>query len=268
MHPESVPESIEAQIVHDRDVFGNAPKHHADWSHRRGEPRMFTLLWMVYLMGSTVLMFSSMAMAYSINPEITRRAAKSMFLVVVIGYSVLWPMVRFSQRHPATAHVRFAIRDAIVLFVPMQAVIWPQALPVLSGWSIEVVGALSALSLVWIIILAGVIAIGSGSIERNGGREWIRISWMVLAMVIVFGAPIVGGISVIGAEVDVNRPRVGWLLSPIAGFYEIVRDRQELGLSARVFVEHWRMIIALLCVGSALLLIARALEVARARYRA
>ncbi len=258
MHPDGV----------DRDLFGNPPRYHADWSHRRGEPRVFTLMWMMYLMGSTVIMFSSMAMAYSISPHITRPAAKTMLIIVVLGYSVLWAMVRFSQQQRAWSHVRFTLRDAVVLFFPMQAVIWPQALPVLAHWPVEVVAAISALSLAWIMILAGVIALGSASIERNHGKESVRVLWMLMVMLIVFLAPLIGSLQSSGAAIGVDRPRVGWLLSPITGLLEIVRDRRELGTSARVFIEHWRMIIALLCVGAALLLIARAQEVARGRYRA
>jgi len=262
MHPDSQASSS------DRDLFGNKPKDHADWSHRRGEPRVFTLLWMVFLMGSTVLMFSSMASANSISPEITRPAARTMLIVVVLGFSVLWPMVRFSQHQQGGSQVRFAIRDAVVIFIPMQAVIWPQSMSILAGWSVGVVAAISAMCLAWIIILAGVIALGSASIERNNGKDAIRIMWMLITILVIFAAPIIGSTQFIGAAIDVDRPRVGWLLSPVTGLLEIIRDRRELGTSARIFIEHWRMIIALICVGSALLLIARASEVARSRYGA
>jgi hypothetical protein len=262
MHPQTT------HAVQDRDVFGNAPKYHHDWSHRRGEPRVFTLLWMVYLMGSTLLMFASMASAQSISPDITRPAARTMLIVVVIGFSVLWPMVRFSQKPHTDGYTHFAIRDAIVIFVPMQAVIWPQALPVLAGWPITVVAAVSAMSLAWLTVLAGVVGIGSSSIARNLHKEWVRVVWMLIVIGIVFAAPIIGGVWMLGASLDVAHPRVGWLLSPVTALLEIVRDRRELGTSAKVFEEHWRMIIALLCVGTALLLIARAIEVARSKYGA
>jgi len=258
MHPEEI----------DRDLFGQAPKHHRDWSHRRGEPRVFTLLWMIYLMGATMLMFSSMARAYSISPEITRPAARSMLVVVVVGFSVLWPMVRLSQRYPSHLSIRFTIRDIVVLYIPMQAVIWPQSMSMLAGWPIEVVAAISAFSLAWLGILAGVIALGSASIARNSGREWVRVAWMMMVMVIIFAAPSLGGLTTNGAGIDVDAPRVGWLLSPVTGVLEIVRPRDALGTSARVFGDQWRMIIALFFVGAALLLITRALEVARSRYEA
>ena len=268
MHPES------ASDVPDRDIFGNAPKKHRDWSHRRGEPRVFALLWMIYLMSSTMLMFSAMASAYSISPGITRPAARTMLTVVIVGFSILWPMVRFSQtwftnhKGSLSSHVRAAIKDSVVIFIPMQAVIWPQALPVLAGWPTDVVAGISAFSLSWIVILAGIIALGSLSIERNKGSELSRAAWMIVVLFVVFAAPMAAGFGIVNSTVDVAHPRVGWLLSPFAGLYEITRDRTELGLSASIFIEHWRMIIAQLCVGGALLLIARASEVATRRYRA
>jgi hypothetical protein len=256
MHPSNDPEL---------DLFGNPPKNRPDWGHRRGEPRVFTLLWMIYLMGATVLMFSSMATAFSISTDVTRPAARTMFIMVAVGFSVLWPMVRFSQRAILSGHVRFAIRDALVLSIPMQAIIWPQTLPVLANWSIEVVAAISAFFIAWIIILAGVQAFASQSIQRNNGSELVRITWMLIIILLVFGAPIFGSITVLGVESTVSEPRIGWMLSPITGLLEIVRDRDELGSNVQVFSEHWRVIIALLCVGGALLLVAKANEVARAR---
>ena len=270
-------DSADGQFMHpknthaDRDLFGNAPKGHANWNHRRGEPRMFTLLWMVYLMGATVLMFSSMATAYSISPEITRPAARTMLMVVVVGFSILWPMVRFSQYSMGNGHqryVRCAMHDALVLYIPMQAVIWPQGMPILAGWPVEVIAAISAACLAWMVVLAGIVALGSASIHRNKGSDKVRVVWMLLVIGVVFAAPMVGGLGAVGVDAGVAQPRVGWLLSPVTGLLEITRDRRELGVSARVFADHWRMIIALMCVGGALLLIARSLELARAKYRA
>lgn len=262
------PDATQVQSIVDRDILGNTPRNHPDWSHRRGEPRVFTLLWMIYLMGSTVLMFSSMAMAISISPEITRPAARTMLVVMVVGFSILWPMVRFSQRQPSNAFVRDAIRDAIVVFIPIQAVLWPQTLPVLASWSISVVSAIALMSLAWIIVIAGIIAMGTSSIHRNQGKDTVRVIWMLIIMLVVFAAPLAGFVNLEGVLIDVDRPRVGWLLSPITGVLELTRDRSELGSSARVFLGHWRIIIAVGCVGSALLLIAQALQVARTRYRA
>ena len=258
----------------ERDVFGKMPRHpHRDWSHRRGEPRFFTLMWMIYLMAATALMFSSISRAQSVSPEVTRPAARTMLLVVVVGLSVLWPMVRFSQSVVGGGGgvvggrgcVRRAVRDALVLFVPMQAVIWPQAWSSLAGWPMDVVAGVSALMLSWSLVLAGVIALGSASIERNKGDDRVRMLWMGVILLMVLAAPIIGGTKMMGTYVDVGHARAGWLLSPITGVLEIVRDRRALGTSGKVFLEHWKLIVAIGCVGIALLMIAKAYEVARAR---
>ncbi len=271
LNPLPTPIQVQVQSVPiaDRDIFGNAaPAHHADWSHRRGEPRVFTLLWMIFLMASTVLMFSSMGSAYSISPNITRPAAQTMLTVVVIGFSILWPMVRFSQYPSHNGHVRFALRDALVIYVPMQAVIWPQTLPILAGWPIDVVAAISAMCLAWIVLIAGIVAMGSSSIERNAKHQSLRAVWMLIIITTIFAAPLYGGFTGHSAEIGVDQPRVGWMLSPVSGLLEITRDRRELGANTHLFFQHWRMILAVFCIGVALLLLARATEVARSVYRA
>jgi len=261
MHP-----SEESEF--DRDIFGKRPKGRADWSHRRGEPRVFALFWMIYLMCATVIMFSSMSKAHAIGPEITRPAARTMLMIVMLGLCVLWPMVRLSQQHPSGSFVRFLLRDALVLFLPLQAVLWPHVAPILAHWPIPVVGHLVLLCAAWVLLLSGMQALALGSINRNGAGALPRVIWMLVTLLIVFAAPIYAIIAAPSVPVPIDQPRVGWLMSPITGVLEIVRDRAELGMSTRVFPQQTRMLIAIGCVGLALLLIARALEVARARVRA
>lgn len=260
MHP-----SNDAML--DRDIFGNPPRNHRDWSHRRGEPRVIALLWMIYLMGATVVMFSTMSRAHSISTGITRPAARTMLVLIVIGFAVLYPMVRLSQRHPLNGHVWFALRDAFVLCIPLQAVLWPQVSAILAHWSFAVVGGLSLFIACWMVMIAGVMALAMRSVAHNDNAI-NRGVWMGIVVLIVCAAPIVGLISQITPPASMDQPRVGWLLSPLTGVLEIARDRDGLGVAARVYPEHIRMSIAIGCVGLALLLIARALEVAHERVRA
>lgn len=252
----------------DRDLFGKPPRGRPDWSHRRGEPRVLALFWMIYLMGATVVMFSAMSNAHAISPEITRPATRMMLLLVMLGFCVLWPMVRLSQHHPGRAHVWFVLRDGLVLYLPLQAVLWPHVAPILAHWPVPVVGHLALLCASWLLVLAGLLALAMGSIERSGGDAFSRAVWMSVILLVVFGAPIYAFVTMPGVPVSVEDPRIGWLLSPISGMYEIVRDRNEIGIAARVFPQQTRVLIAIGCVGLAMLLIARALEVARARVRA
>ena len=91
---------------------------------------------------------------------------------------------------------------------------------------------------------------------------------MGIVLVVVLAAPIAALLGPVGVPIGVDAPRVGWVLSPLSGVLELVRDRESLGVSAKVYPEQIRMILAVGCVGLALLLIARALEVAYARVRA
>lgn len=258
-------QSVQTQHTPDRDLFGKPPKHHADWSHRRGEPRIMALFWMIYLMGATVLMFSSMSRAHAISHEITRPAARLMIIVVMLGICVLWPMLRLSQRHPNSGHVWFVLRDAFVLFVPLQAVLWPQVSSVLAHWPVTVIGALVLLSASWLLLLAGVLALAVASVARAEVQAGPRAVWMLVILLIVFAAPLGALVGTTQIPVSIDQPRIGWLLSPVTGVLELLRDRDATGISARVYPQQIRMLIAIGCVGLALLLIARALEVARAR---
>ena len=229
---------------------------------------MFALFWMIYLMGATAVMFSGMSRAHAISTEITRPAARMMILLCVIGIAVFWPMVRLAQHHPPRSHVKFMLRDALVLFVPLQAAIWPQISPVLAHWPLAVVGGLSLHFAAWILLLAGVLSVAVGSVARAQESTMPRAIWMSVILLVVFAVPILAVIGTPVQTTDVDTPRVDWLLSPVAGIYEILRDRDQLGVSAKVFSQQIRMLIAIGCVGLALLLIARAIEVARERVAA
>ena len=264
----------EGQFMHardsvepDRDLFGNAPKHHRDWSHRRGEPRVMALCWMIYLMGATIVMFASMSRAHTISLSITRPAAQTMMLLIVFGFSILWPMLRLSQRHPMHGHVWFVLRDVFVLFVPLQAVLWPQVSGILANWSYAAVGSISLMCGCWMILIAGVLALALRSIARRD-TALNRGVWMTIVVSILIAAPMIGVLGQITPPVPIDQPRVGWLMSPFTAVLELVRDREATGAAVRIYPAQVRMLIAIGCVGLALLLIARALEVAQARVRA
>lgn len=229
---------------------------------------MMALFWMIYLMGATVLMFSSMSRSHAISHEITRPAARLMILTVMLGLCVLWPMLRLSQHHPRAGHVHFVLRDVLVLFVPLQAVMWPQIASVLAHWPLVVVATLVLLCASWLMLLAGVLAMGISSVSRAASGGGPRALWMLLILIIVFAAPIGAMVGTTAPPASIDQPRIGWLLSPITGVLELLRDRSATGAPVRVYPQQIRILVAIGCVGLALLLIARALEVARGRVRA
>ncbi len=225
-------------------------------------------MWMVYLMALTALMFASMSGAYSISRSITRPAAQGMLIATAVGIGVVWPMVRLSQVAPQSRSVLWGMRDLVVVAIPVQAVVLPQMFPVLAGWSVSVVLAVDAFLCAWALVITGLISMAYRSIGSKPRHPGIAGGmWMMIVLAVVLAAPAVGLVSSAGTSAGVQIPRVGWLLSPVSGILELTRDRSVLGTGAMVEMSHWRMIAAIGCVGSALLLFGHALEVAQGRGR-
>ena len=179
-------------VQRERDLFGKEPPGDLiDWSHRKGEPRVFALLWMIFLLTTTALMFTSLASGYSVSPSVSRPAAQQMLIIVTIGMSVLWPMIRFSQRIARPSIVAASLRDMVVLLIPLQAVLWPQRLIVLGGWSGEVVLALVLHTAAWALLIAGVIAIGSILIASSSKPLYTRALAMLSALLIISMGPLI-----------------------------------------------------------------------------
>lgn len=256
--PESEPASGS-----DRDIFGRAPVGRPDWSHRRGEPRVFALVWMVYLMGVTAIMFMTVSDAFFVSTDITRPAARAMVVATAAGIALLWPAFRLSQ-HPPEHPVRDVLRDLFVLLVPAQAVIWPHALRVLADWPLPVLLAIAACFASWALLVGGVIAMANTG--RAAGRA--RGLWTLVLLVAVLGAPALGVTLGITGPARLDAPRPGWMLSPITAVLEITRDRDDAGTTVPVTTTHWRTLAAVACVGGAMLCLAGATRVAPARRRA
>jgi len=248
----------------ERDLLGNEPPGELiDWSHRKGEPRIFALLWMIFLLSATAMMFARLSTGYSISPSVSIPASRQMLVIVVFGMSILWPMIRFSQAIARPSIVAASIRDMIVILVPMQAVLWPQRLIVLGGWSTEVVIALVLHCAAWGLVIAGIVAIGSILIAGSTNHARMRVLVMLGAIAIVMGMPLIELVTLKGAPISEAHANLGWMLSPITGVLEITADRSVLGQPAIVYNAHFRIIAAVACVGLAFLIFGRALENAR-----
>lgn len=252
--------SESASPSHERDLFGAPPPEgYADWSHRRAEPRVLALLWMIYLMGISALMFARLSAGVSISPGISRPASREMLVLASVGLALLYPLCRLSQRS-ARRPVASAIRDAIVLLVPLQAVLWPQLLIVLGGWNIDVVLALVAHFAAWTLVATGLVAIAHVVIERDHGanRNVRRAVAMIAIVGAVLVAPALELATLRGAHAGIRDANPGLMLSPITGVLEITRDRAATGVAASVGPLHFRLIAGVACVGTALHLLAGA----------
>lgn len=230
----------------DRDIFGRTPKNAPDWSHRRGEPRVFALLWTLYLMAAVIVTFMQTGPIGVFSPEAYRPAATRLFIMLTIGIVVLWPLVRLSQKSPLKHPGRAVMGDLIVLLIPVQALIWPQL--VLAGWSLEVMLAVSCVMTSASITAGAAIVLG-----MLAPRPLPRLGIMALLLVWVLGVPLLTamGAGLGAAQPDQGaalEPIPGWMFSPLSAVAEILRDRSWTGHPASVSPEHWRM-IGMLVIG-------------------
>jgi len=229
----------------DLDLFGKAPKGRADWSHRRGEPRLFAILWMLFLMATSGIMLLGVAAANAISPSVTRPAAIAMLVCAMLGITVLWPMVRLSQvapQHP----VRAAVGDLVVMLPPAYALILPQAFWFLSDWPIAVVLAVAGAFTVWGVLVGGVLALALATVRQVG-----RVSWMLVILAVTLGAPVLLGVGLVGSPARATNadPTPWWMASPVTAVLDITRPRDATGRSARVAARHWRELGATAAVG-------------------
>lgn len=228
----------------DLDLFGHTPKGRPDWSHRRGEPRLFAILWMVYLMAASGVMLAGVAAANAISPSVTRPAATAMLIAAMIGVTVLWPMVRLSQAAPERP-VRAVAGDLLVMLPPAYALVLPQAFWFLSSWPIGVVLAIGGAFTAWGVLVGGVLAVALLAVRRGG-----RTAWMLVFLAITLGAPVLLGAGIVGSATAPNAgPTPGWMGSPITAVLEIARPRVATGQSARVWAGHWRLLGATAAIG-------------------
>lgn len=144
------------------------------WAHRKGEPRPLALLWSMYLMACaslTLLQVRSLTMPTSAQFV---EGCRSFLLLVMLGLTLLWPMLRLSQEPPRRVTPSL-LGDLLVLTLPVQAALWP--MPLLTHWPISIVAAIAGASLSWTIFAAGLLAIA-----LRGGSA--RARWIAMACMI------------------------------------------------------------------------------------
>jgi len=226
----------------DLDLFGRPPKRHADWSHRRGEPRGFAFAWMLFLMGATALMFTRAGLGGPFSSEAFRFAGREALLVVLVGMGLLWPLIRLSQVTPMRGPVRTAVLDVLLVVIPAQALVWPHLW--LARWPLQVVLACGALLVIWGLATGLVLGVTFARKRMNpaGGRG------RILAMLTCVGLLGAGTVPVLfsgpARPADRLDARVSWMFSPLTSLIELTRDRAWSGQSAAIAPAHWRVLWA------------------------
>jgi hypothetical protein len=207
------------------------------WAHRRGEPRVFVLLWTTFLFAATVLTLAGMGAAGPITPEVYRPAARILMITVAAGVAVLWPMFRLSQDSPPGGAIAHTIQDVFIVLLPAQAVIWPQHW--LAGWPLDVILAVIALLAAWASLIGSLLAIAIAP----GRARSSRALWMGALLALALAGAALALVERTDAPGAAVRGHVLWMISPLTGVYELVRDRSWSGTVAVVYREHWAAIL-------------------------
>jgi hypothetical protein len=242
-------ESMAAPLVAPTRPPPEPPPRPDPWAHRRGEPRVFALLWTIFLFGATALtMLLTVARGFP-GPEIMRPAARTMLITVAVGVAVVWPLFRLSQRRDERP-VAGMVHDLVVIIVPIQAIVWPQTLWWLGRWPVEVVAAVAASLTAWCMVVGGLLAFAYASEAAAWAdpsprtvRDMLRRAGWMTRILAVTVAP--AALALIPGDADA---RWWWMFSPISAAAELVRDRAWSGITAAVHPLHWWM-----TVGTALL---------------
>jgi hypothetical protein len=114
-----------------------------------------------------------------------------MLVVVAVGATILWPMVRLSQSSPSESVLGHILVDAIIILTPIQLVLWP--LIALAGWPISIVLAIAGVLGSWVALTGGLLAISlCGQSPRGPGDPVLasRTVWMTIILACTCAAPL------------------------------------------------------------------------------
>lgn len=250
----------------DRDLLGRVPKRHPNWDHRRGEPRTFALIWTVFLMLATLVMFASMSAALVVTVDIYRPATRILLTTITAGIVLIWPMIRLSQVRPPGSVLPHAARDVLIVLVPVQALIWPQSLRLLGDWTLERCAAIAACQGAWAILVGGLLAMALTFDNQYRRVGTPRGAWMLLFAILAVGIPIVEfafGSIVLPVDADAGST-LAMMVSPLTAVYELVQDHKAVGRLA-VDPVQWSAIAGVSFCGGLVWIAAWRVECARSR---
>lgn len=200
------------------------------WAHRKGEPRLFTLLWAIYLMiGAMATIFATRTLGAP-TPAAYRAGCLAMITVVAAGATILWPLTRLSQRSPKGASLAVMV-DLVVILLPIQAVVLP--MPLLTRWPWEVTLAMSLVVSSWTLLIGGVIALG---IDRPPGVH--RAVLMALICALVLGGP---GLALFGPGAGWPGMQTAMLASPVTAHWALTGAPPNL--KPAMSASEWAMVL-------------------------
>lgn len=221
-------------------------------------------MWTGYLLLATAAALGPITSTHFLTPDIYRPAATLLLVAACLGVVVFWPMVRLSQEIPGRSIAGSVLLDILAILVPLQATIWPQAIPALAHWDVQVAAAISAHSVAWMMATGGVLAIALLHVrhcERAfGWNQLLRSGWMAFFVALACAG---WGVSVLmtlnQTPQAVVRPA---LWSPATAVFDMTADRSWYGRAAVIGPEHWKASGLVAAVAACVWIAAAALEYA------
>ena len=229
------------------------PPHVDPWAHRRGEPRIIAFFWTLYVLLAVAGSVTWVARFATVTPDSYAPGARIMIIVLAVGATMLWPMVRLSQAVPDGSStqggaVSSVAVDLVVVLVPLHMTIWPM-LP-LANWPLNIVSAVAACLSGWVLLVGGVLALTqavlASKVDRTPEHQGIlRSLAMVLVVVLVLAGPVAMLLGPPGGQ----KPWLG-MLSPLTAIADIT-GRGLIGPQNAVTAVQWRLIgLAWICAAS------------------
>jgi len=230
------------------------PTRRDPWAHRRGEPRLFAFLWSLFLFAATLTTFGGAAAGGVLSHDTLRPAARTLMVIIATGLSLAWPLVRLSQVRDSKPLLG-SLQDALVILVPLHAVVWPQVLWWLAHWSPRIVAALAGMLSAWTFLIAGLIVLAQLSTQPSSMTTLpqpirARNTWMLFFLILALVGALPALFETTQRIGDVIPPafNAAWMTSPITAALEITRDRSWSGRPAAITASHWVSIAILAAI--------------------
>lgn len=229
------------------------PKNRPDpWAHRRGEPRTFAFFWTMFILIAVAGSVMWVARYAALTTGAYAPAARIMLIVVGVGMTLLWPMVRLSQASPPRPVPLHALIDTWIVLLPIQVVLWP--LVFLAGWPASIVLGVAGNFLAWGLLTGGVLAIAlSGPTpplqHPRDPRLVGRTLWMLSMVALTLGAPLIILLLRVASPDGTFEDRLS-MFSPLTSV-AVLTGRGMLGPQNPIAAWQWECILAVLLAGCA-----------------
>lgn len=251
-----------------------ARTRHDPFAHRRGEPRTFAILWMLFMVAAIMVSLSPVGPSGLMSVETYRPSARLLGALMALGIAVVWPMVRLSQVRPRNPG-RAVTQDLVVVMVPIAAMCAAQAAPWMAGWPAGVGAAMALGMLGWSMLVAGILLhVFASEARRDPAPSTLnprepdhgvnrapdtgtRVSAMLLLMAISIAGPLFSalGYAPSSAVRGGEGITIDWAMmtSPVGFALEIARDRLWTGRATAISSAHWWGVVMIVALGVAVL---------------